>query len=222
VNNPSRTDPYPVLYRSNRFLVIDKPAGIPVHPDRSGRPSIEDAFPAWRRVGHDGPWLAHRLDTDTSGCLLIGLRKQALVAAQACFAEGRVRKLYWAVVEGTPSGQSGDIAQPLAKRGDRRGWRMAVDPAGVPARTLWRLLGSGGGRSLLELTLLTGRTHQARVHCAWLGCPIAGDPVYGTGGMPMQLLSRRIMLDVAGEIITAEAAPPVGMAEAIARMTLLP
>lgn len=99
---------------------------------------------------------------------------------------------------------------------------MAVDPAGVPARTLWRLLGSGGGRSLLELTLLTGRTHQARAHCAWLGCPIVGDPVYGTGGMPMQLLSRRIMLNVAGEIITAEAAPPAGMAEAIARMTLLP
>jgi len=210
-----REFPYPVLYRSNRFLVIDKPTGVPVHPGPRGAVSIEDSFPALRRKGHDGPWLAHRLDADTSGCLVIALRKQALVAAQACFAEGRASKTYWAVVEGGPDGEEGVMETGLLRRSDRLGWRMVVDPAGDRAVTRWRVLGREGGRSWLALELLTGRTHQARVHCASLGCPILGDPVYGREGGGLHLLSRRLVME-AGERIVVEAPPHGEMARMLA------
>ncbi len=190
--------------------MLDKPAGLPVHAGPRGGASVEDWFGLLSRR-RSGPWLAHRLDQDTAGCLVIALRRAALIEAQALFAAGLVHKTYWAVVARGPASESGVIDAPLIKRSRPGAWRMAVDPAGQPARTAWRVLGRTGDRAWLELTPQTGRTHQIRVHCAHLGCPLIGDPVYGTpGGDRLQLLARAIMLPMA-EPVSATAPPPPHM-----------
>lgn len=200
----------PILFRSDELVVLDKPAGLPVHAGPRGGASVEDWFGQLSRR-RSGPWLAHRLDADTSGCLVIALRRAALIEAQALFAAGLVRKTYWAIVDGGPDGESGVIDAPLAKRSQPGAWRMAVDPAGQPARTAWRVLGRGGGRAWLELMPQTGRTHQIRVHCAHLGCPLIGDPIYGTpDGERLQLLARAITLPLV-EPVSAAAPPPPHM-----------
>ena len=210
------TDP-PILFRDQRFVVLDKPAGLPVHPGPRGGSSVEDWFPALSRR-KDGPWLAHRLDADTAGCLVVALRKAALIAAQAAFAEGRAHKIYWAVVAGGPSGDSGTVNAPLARRDAKSGWRVVIDPAGQRAVTDWLVLGRAEGMSWLELHPHTGRTHQIRVHCAALGCPILGDPVYGgspaTTGTTLQLLSRAIHLPLEPPL-SATAEPPPHMRAAL-------
>jgi len=203
----------PILFQNAYFVVLNKPAGLAVHPGPGGGPSVEDVFPALSRR-KDGPWLAHRLDADTAGCLVVALRKQALLAAQAAFAAGTVRKTYWAVVHGVPAFTSGEIANHLRKRKAATGWRMEAAPAGLPARTAWRRMGQGRGVTWLELEPSTGRTHQIRVHCAGLGHPIVGDPVYGYGDGPMLLLSRAITLPLQPPV-SAVAPPPAHMREAL-------
>jgi tRNA pseudouridine32 synthase/23S rRNA pseudouridine746 synthase len=199
----------PILFQNDQFVVIDKPAGLPVHPGPRGGPSVEDIFPQLSRR-RTGPWLAHRIDADTAGCLVIALRRAALLAAQAEFAAGRAEKTYWAVVHGRPATDSGTITAPLAKRTTRAGWRMVTDPSGQPASTSWRLLAHRDGHSWLELRPHTGRTHQVRVHCAAIGCPLLGDPIYGAGDGPLQLLSRAITLKL-DPPLTAIADPPAHM-----------
>ena len=190
----------PILFQDQRYVILDKPAGLPVHAGPRGGASVEDSFPQLSRR-KDGPWLAHRLDADTAGCLVVALRRAALHAAQAAFAAGTVDKTYWAAVAGGPAADSGVVEAALAKRTDARGWRMAADPAGTAARTAWRVLGRAPGMAWLELRPRTGRTHQVRVHCALLGCPVLGDPVYGDGAGPLHLLARAVSLPVE---------PPVG------------
>ncbi|MCQ8278020.1 RNA pseudouridine synthase [Acetobacteraceae bacterium KSS8] len=208
------------LFEDRRFVVLNKPAGLPVHPGPRGGASVEDWFPLLSRRA-DGPWLAHRLDADTAGCLVVALRKAALIAAQGCFADGRAGKRYWAVVSGAPAASSGEIDAPLLKHSDRSGWRMRVDPSGQAARTRWQILGRAPGRAWLELELLSGRTHQARAHCAHLGLPILGDPVYGDGvgqaeGGGLHLLARSIALPL-DPPVSAVAPPPPHMRDALER-----
>lgn len=186
--------PPSILYRDAGFVVLDKPAGLPVHPGRAGGPSVEDCFPALSRR-RDGPWLAHRLDTDTAGCLVVALRKAALIAAQAAFAGGGAHKTYWAVVRGAPSGEQGTVDAALARRDTQGGgWFMAPSATGQPAISAWRVLGRGPGITWLEVHPRTGRTHQVRAHCAALGCPILGDAVYGGAPGRLHLLARAIRL----------------------------
>ncbi|TLU71924.1 RNA pseudouridine synthase [Lichenicoccus roseus] len=194
---------------------MDKPAGLKVHPGPGGGPSVEDWFGLLSRR-RDGPWLAHRLDADTSGCLLIALRRAALHAAQTCFAEGRAGKTYWAVVSGVPATPAGTIDLPLHKQSRAgSGWRMIAAPDGLPARTRYTVLGRTDTTSWLELELLSGRTHQARVHCASLGCPILGDTLYGSAAPgPMQLLARRLTLPL-NPPVAAVAPPPPHMIAAL-------
>ncbi len=199
----------PILLRTRDYVVLDKPAGLPVHPGPRAVRSVEDWFPLLSRR-RDGPWLAHRLDADTSGCLVIALRRAALHAAQAEFAAGRARKTYWAIVHGRPEAASGVVQARLAKHTGPAGWRMAVDPGGPAATTRWRTLGQSDGWSWLELTPETGRTHQVRIHCAHLGCPLLGDPIYGRGDGPLQLLARSIALDLPDRL-AATAEPPAHM-----------
>jgi RluA family pseudouridine synthase len=202
----------PVLFQDENYVVLDKPAGLPVHAGPRGGASVEDWFPLISRR-RTGPWLVHRLDADTSGCLVVALRRPALNAAQALFAAGAARKTYWAVAAGEPPGEAGVVDAPLLKRSRRDGWRMVVDPAGQSARTAWRVLGRGGGLAWLELHPATGRTHQVRVHCAELGCPVLGDAIYGTAGR-LHLLARAITLPLE-QPLAAVAAPPAHMVEAL-------
>lgn len=208
----------PILFQDSRFVVIDKPPGLPVHAGPAGGACVEDSFPLLSRR-RDGPWLAHRLDSDTAGCLVIALRRAALHAAQAAFASGAVRKTYWAVVQGGPATESGTIDAPLAKRTARGGWRMAVDQSGAPAVTDWLVCGRAAGLAWLALHPRTGRTHQVRVHCAALGCPILGDPVYGAAslgvGVRLHLLARAIHLPL-DPPVDATAPPPAHMRAALA------
>jgi tRNA pseudouridine32 synthase/23S rRNA pseudouridine746 synthase len=197
----------PILFRDERFVVLNKPAGLPVHPGPRGGPSVEDSLPELTRRKH-GPWLVHRLDADTSGCLLIALRHAVLLAAQAEFAANRVDKIYWAVVQGIPSATSGTIDAPLLQQTARSGWRMVTDKAGKAAVTDWRVVGSADGIAWLELKPRTGRTHQVRVHCALLGHPVIGDAIYGAGPGPLHLLARSLHLELAPPVDATAPPPP--------------
>ena len=211
-----------VLYRDGLVLVIDKPAGIPVHAGPGGGPNLEHWFPLLRFGLPRPPALAHRLDRDTSGCLVLGRHPKALRRLGRLFAEGRVEKVYWAVVQGIPAEPAGRIEAALAKqpRGVT-GWHMVVDPAGLPAVTDYRVLAAADGRAWLELRPRTGRTHQIRVHCAVLGTPVIGDTAYGgPGGAPLQLHARAIALPLyPGRPPIAVAAPvPHHMRAALAAL----
>jgi tRNA pseudouridine32 synthase / 23S rRNA pseudouridine746 synthase len=199
-----------LLYRDGLVLVIDKPAGIPVHAGPGGGRNLEAGFAALRFGLPHPPFLAHRLDRDTSGCLVLGRHRKALRRLGALFAEGRVAKTYWAVVEGEPPESEGRIETGLKKLVRGGGWRVVVDCEGPRAITRYRVLGRRGGRSWLELQPATGRTHQLRVHCAALGAPVLGDPVYGRGGAERTLLHAvRVEIPLYPERAPIDVAAPV-------------
>ena len=203
------------------MLVLDKPAGLPVHPGPKGGDSLDAHFDQLRFGLPRVPALAHRLDRDTSGCLVLGRHRKALQKLGQLFKAGRVEKTYWAVVDGSPGADAGTIDLALGRRDASRGWWMAVDPAGQAARTDWRVLGRGGGRSWLELRPLTGRTHQIRVHCAAQGWPLVGDPVYGRRDGPnetLHLLARRVAVPLYASkpAVAVEAPVPPHMTAALA------
>ncbi len=211
-----------VLYRDGLVLVIDKPAGIAVHPGPGGGANLESGFGALRFGLPHPPALAHRLDRDTSGCLVLGRHPKALRRLGALFAEGQVEKSYWAVVAGAPPQDQGRIEAGLRKLTRSTGWRMVIDPAGQRAITEYRVLGATDGRTWLELRPRTGRTHQIRVHCAQLGCPVVGDPVYGrtAGAGPLLLHARAISLPLypARPPIAVTAPAPPHMLAALERL----
>jgi tRNA pseudouridine32 synthase / 23S rRNA pseudouridine746 synthase len=191
-----------LLYRDGLMLVIDKPPGMSVHAGPKNRmqrrESVEDHFDALRFGLPRPPALAHRLDRDTSGCLMLGRHRKALAQLGKLFKNGAVGKTYWAVVKGAPDADEGVIDLPLGRLDETRGWWMKHDPAGRPAVTKWKVMAQTGTSSWLALEPMTGRTHQIRVHCAEMGWPIVGDAVYGNaprhGGPILHLHAREVVV----------------------------
>ena len=152
---------------------------------------------------------------------MLGRHRKALARLGRLFATGAVEKVYWAIVEGRPPAPSGTVELPLRKRSERRGWWMETAADGQTARTDYRLLGEAPGLSWLECRPRTGRTHQIRVHCAAVGCPVRGDAVYGAtvrgDGPPLQLHARAVALPLypGKPPITIAASPPAHMLEAL-------
>jgi tRNA pseudouridine32 synthase/23S rRNA pseudouridine746 synthase len=189
-----------LLYRDGLMLVVDKPAGLPVHRGPKGGDAFEDYFDALRFGLPRAPALAHRLDRDTTGCLVLGRHRKALALLGKLFKQGKVGKCYWAVVEGGPDAPEGRIDIPLSRRDESRGWWMKADKGGLPSTSTWTILGCGSGLTWLALEPVTGRTHQLRVHCAEMGWPIVGDSIYGNapraGGPTLHLHSREVTVPI--------------------------
>jgi 23S rRNA pseudouridine1911/1915/1917 synthase len=177
----------PVVYEDDDVLIVDKPAGLVVHPSAGhadgtlvnallGRHG--DAFGGI--AGVKRPGIVHRLDRDTSGLLVVAKSDAAQASVMAQLKARRVKKTYLALVQGSVAAAVGRIEAPIGRDPGHR-TRMAVVASGRPATTGYRVRERFDGWTLLELDLITGRTHQIRVHLAAIGHPIAGDPVYGTG-----------------------------------------
>lgn len=169
-----------VLFLDGEALIIDKPAGLPVDRPRDGAISLENHLSNLTFGFRRWPQAVHRLDRDTSGCLLLSRNPKAHARLQQAFEAGAVTKRYLAILDGVPEGEAGEIDLPLGKVSSAaQGWRMRHDPAGKAARTAWQLLKVQDGQALVEFRPATGRTHQIRVHALALGHPIAGDDKYG-------------------------------------------
>lgn len=202
----------PLLHRDGLMLIIDKPYGLPVHAGPKGGETLADHLDALRFGLPRAPELAHRLDKDTSGCLVLGRHTKALAQLGKLFASGAVGKTYVAVTLGAPAADSGRIDQPLAKRSPHRGWWMQAVPKGSPgaqeAITDFQVLHRTGDLAVIALSPVTGRTHQLRAHLSHLGTPILGDAIYGgasrlPGGPKLHLHSRRVVVPLKA------GAPPV-------------
>ncbi len=168
-----------ILYEDERLLVLDKPAGVAVHGGSGIAHGVIEALRALR-PGQDLE-LVHRLDRDTSGCLLIAKRRSTLRFLHAQLREGAVGKRYRALLLGPLAGAVQRVDLPLAKNQLQGGERMVqVDAvSGKPALTIFRRVAAYGGITLVDVELHTGRTHQIRVHAASIGAPVAGDEKYG-------------------------------------------
>jgi len=176
--------PLVLVYEDKDLLVIDKPAGITVHP-APGHPShtlinaILAHCPEISVIdGSLRPGVVHRLDKDTSGLMMVAKNKQTQLNLSSQFKSRRVLKRYLILVRGCPSPEEGIIEAPIGRH-PRNRKRMAVVHGGREARTLYRVLRRLDGYALVEATLETGRTHQIRVHFSAIGCPVVGDAVYG-------------------------------------------
>lgn len=173
-----------ILYRDQLIIVLNKPPAIPVHAGPKGGESLEDYFDQIQFDYKEIPRLAHRLDRDTSGCLILGRNLRAIRKLGRLFEGGKIKKTYWAMVEGDVKEDLGVIDLPLAKIKLPKGWSMQPAKKGAEgaqeAITEYKVLKRlEGGRTFLELSPKTGRTHQLRVHLQSLGHPIVGDWLYG-------------------------------------------
>jgi 23S rRNA pseudouridine1911/1915/1917 synthase len=185
---PAPDIPLRIVYEDGDLLIVDKPAGLVVHPS-AGHDSdtLVNALLAhgpgdqWGGIaGVQRPGIVHRLDRDTSGLLMVARNDVAQASIMAQLKARRVKKTYQALVQGSVAAAVGRIEAPIGRDPKHR-TRMAVVPDGRPSVTGYRVRERFADWTLLELDLVTGRTHQIRVHLDAIGHPIAGDPVYGTG-----------------------------------------
>lgn len=169
-----------ILYRDACMLVLNKPAGIQVHKGPYKGEHLEQYFAGLQFGLPRPPALVHRLDRDTSGCLVLGRHKQALAKLGTLFQNGRIQKTYLAEIEGRLPEISGEIHLPLLKIGEGSKWQIIVDEQGQKAHTSYEVLHTDERTSLVKLMPHTGRTHQLRIHMKEMGCPIVGDWKYGS------------------------------------------
>lgn len=203
--------PLDILYESERVLVVNKPAGMVVHPAAGHeRGTLVHAVlgyaPGMEGIGgQERPGVVHRLDKDTSGLILLAKDERAHRWLQEQFRFREVRKTYLALVDGSPPTPRGRVEAPIGRDPGHRK-RMAVMPPGKGREALseYLTLESFAAHTLLQFHPLTGRTHQIRLHCAFLGCPVVGDTVYGrrrpTIPLPRHFLhASRIEIVLPGE-----------------------
>ncbi|MEO5972066.1 MAG: RNA pseudouridine synthase [Sphingomicrobium sp.] len=185
-----------ILFIDAGAMVIDKPAGLPVDAPRRGGDSVAARLDELKCGFKRPPTPMHRLDQDTSGCLLLARNADARAALQQAFEARAVQKYYLAVIGREIAEDSGEIDAALAKTSsEEAGWRMVADAKGQSAVTRWRRLAVKDGKTLVEFRPVTGRTHQIRVHARLgLGVGIVGDRVYGTPGGPMLLHASRLVV----------------------------
>lgn len=227
--------PVPVLFIDAEAVVIDKPAGLCCAQPRRGGASVEAMLSDLRFGFGRPPMLIHRLDTDTSGCLLLARNPKAAKRFSAAFEARQVAKTYIGITDGVPEEEAGEIDLPIAKISNPdSGWRMVADPQRTDrkakaARTAWRRLADHDGRALILFTPETGRTHQLRVHAAsGLGMALSGDPQYGAG----EQSASRLMLHALGLVVPRANKPAIdafapvpaafsdmGFADAIAKLS---
>jgi tRNA pseudouridine32 synthase/23S rRNA pseudouridine746 synthase len=190
-----------VLFIDGEAIIIDKPAGLAVHPGSKTPESLENYLGHFRFGFQREPLPVHRLDRDTSGCLLLARNPKAHKRFQRAFEEKKVVKTYVALLDGVPEAEEGVIDMALGKVSSaEQGWRMVPDRSGKPALSRWRTVAVKGGKAMLLFSPETGRTHQLRVHAAsGLGIPISGDPVYGKGRGPMMLHALSLRMEREGK-----------------------
>jgi tRNA pseudouridine32 synthase / 23S rRNA pseudouridine746 synthase len=202
-----------VLFIDAEAMILDKPAGLPVDRPRDGTLAVINHLDSLRFGFERQPTIVHRLDRDTSGCLLLARNPRAHRKFQQAFEAHAVAKTYLAVLDGVPKEPGGTIDMPLNKVSTREGgWRMIVEKRGQAAVTHWEVVIFGEGRALVAFRPETGRTHQLRVHAATgIGIPIIGDPVYGSENRapPLHMLLHAHSLSAAreGKVPAAAIAP---------------
>jgi tRNA pseudouridine32 synthase / 23S rRNA pseudouridine746 synthase len=200
-----------ILFCDAEAMIVDKPAGLPVTMPRSGRLSVENHLDSLRFGFQRMPMIVHRLDQDTSGCLLLARNPKAQKRYSAAFEAGIVRKSYLALITGMPDKDAGSITIPLGKTStEADGWSMVPDDKGKSATTHWRMLAEVNCNALILFTPETGRTHQLRVHALYgLGHAIVGDPIYGmaTGKVPMLLHALSLSVPRTGKPDVMATAP---------------
>jgi 23S rRNA pseudouridine1911/1915/1917 synthase len=214
-----------IAFEDEHLLVVDKPAGLVVHPARGHREDTLSQLLAPQLAGGDPEraGIVHRLDRDTSGLLVVARSAEAHRLLQAALSARRIEREYLALVEGRPPARTGTIEAPIG-RDPRVRTRMAVGGAAArDARTHFTLERALNGTSLLRLKLDTGRTHQIRVHLQAIGHPVVGDPEYGTAGMlglERQFLhSARLSFDhpITGERVDVSSPLPPDLKTALER-----
>ncbi len=227
--------PLAIVYEDTDLLIVDKPAGQVVHPapGHNAGTLVNALLGRGAELAPGGiagvqrPGIVHRLDRDTSGLLMVARTDAAQASLQAQLKARRVKKTYLALVQGSVAAAAGRIEAPIGRDPGRR-TRMAVTQSGRPSTTGYRVRERLAGWTLLEVDLVTGRTHQIRVHLEAIGHPVAGDPVYGTGtsrrgpaGLDRLFLhSWRLELTSpsTGRLIRAEAPLPDGLEQVLAAL----
>jgi len=196
----------PIIFEDGEALVINKPGGLPLDRPRAGGPSLADHLGQLRLGFRREPSPVHRLDQDTSGCLLLARNPKALKRFGAAFEHRLVTKRYLGIVAGDIASNDGTISLALTKISSREeGWRMVPAEDGKTAITHWRKLAERDGMTLIDFQPETGRTHQIRIHAAaGLGVPLLGDPVYGDGSR-----AARTMLHASSLIVRRDNKPDI-------------
>jgi 23S rRNA pseudouridine1911/1915/1917 synthase len=223
---PDEDAPFAVAYEDDHLLVVDKPAGVVVHPARGHTAGTLAQALAGRAAGGEDPWRAgivHRLDRDTSGLLVVAKNDTVHRALKSLLAQRQLRREYLALVDGHPPARTGTIDAPIGRhRRDRK--LMSIDSDDPrQARTHFEIERLLPAAALLRVALETGRTHQIRVHLAAIDHPVCGDPQYGTRGrfgLDRQFLhAARLAFvhPVTGEQIDMRSELPADLAAALAR-----
>lgn len=222
-----------IIFEDPDIVVVNKPAGMivhsaPGHADKSLADHLAETRPGMCVCGsRERPGVVHRLDIGTSGVMVFAKTPRAYRALREAFeSHGRIRKTYLAVLHGAPKTRTGRIENTIG----RKPWdpkRMAVDvPDGKRAVSGWTVLAKRSGVSLVEFVIETGRTHQIRVHAAYLGCPVVGDELYGDAVRDRRLRVRptRVLLHavtlsfphpLTGKTVEFAAEPPADIVYAI-------